>query len=61
MAVSLFRAIGCVCRDMIIAQGVLAFYFLLTSLSSGFINAYPNIPKYWVWYVDVLGCDMCVC
>lgn len=51
MATSLFRAMASTFRDMIVAQGVVAFYFLLTQLCSGFVNAYPDIPSYWVWCV----------
>ena len=53
MATSLFRALASTFRDIIVAQGVVAFYFLLTQLNSGFINAYPDIPDYWVWYVGI--------
>lgn len=52
-AFALYRAVGTMCRDLVIAQGVMIFYFLLTQLTSGFIVSYKDIPSYWIWYVHM--------
>ncbi|KAJ3670857.1 hypothetical protein LUZ60_008283 [Juncus effusus] len=49
MAAGLFRFIGGLSRDMVVANTVGAFALLVIMVLGGFILSHDNIKKWWIW------------
>lgn len=49
MGIALFRFLGSLCRNEVIASTGGSFFFLVLLLVGGFLLAKQNIPDWWIW------------
>lgn len=49
MGIALFRCIGALARNEVIASTGGSFFFLILLLVGGFLLAKQNIPDWWIW------------
>lgn len=49
MGIALFRFLGSLCRNEVIASTGGSFFFLILLLVGGFLLAKQNIPDWWIW------------
>lgn len=49
MGIAMFRFLGALCRNEVIASTGGSFFFLILLLVGGFLLAKQDIPDWWIW------------
>lgn len=61
MGIALFRFLGSLCRNEVIASTGGSFFFLVLLLVGGFLLAKQNIPDWWIWAYWSVMCLFVAC